>query len=221
MWAILGIIVAIVVVLFVVYTKTYNKLVQLRNGVKNAWANIDVELKRRFDLIPNLVETAKAVMNHESETMIAVIEARNGLSRARKSGDIGKQIKAENAMSGALAGFRVTMEAYPDLKANQQMGQLMGELTSTENQIAGKRQGYNNSVNSYNNSCEMFPSNIIAGMFNFERADFFEIEDEQQREAVKVSFSDPPSVGLGGGGALPPGQAAPKLPEGSTSGVEN
>ncbi len=187
-WAVLGTVVVLVVVLFLVYTKTYNALVGLRNGHKQAWADVDVELKRRFDLIPNLIEVAKGTMKHESETLIKVMEARSGVSSARDKGDIPGQMKAEGMLSSALSGLRVTVEAYPDLKANQQMGQLMGELSSTENQIASKRQRYNNSVNAYNNKCEMFPSNIIAGMFNFEKAEFFEIEVEEQREAPKVSF---------------------------------
>ena len=187
-WVVLGVIVGLIILLLVVYIKTYNGLVRLRNAMKQAWANVDVALKRRFDLIPNLVEVAKGALKHESETLIKVMEARSGVSQAREKGDIGGQIKAEGLLSSALSGLRVTVEAYPQLKANEQMGQLMGELSTTEDQIASKRQHYNNSVNGYNNACETFPSNIIAGMFSFEKGAFFEIEVEEQREAPKVSF---------------------------------
>jgi len=173
---------------FLFFTKHYNGLVKLRNAMKNAWSQIDVELKRRFDLIPNLVETAKGYMAHEKETLDAVVSARSGVSAARSKGDIGGQIAAENAMGTALGKLMVTVEAYPQLKADAHMSQLMGELTNTENGIAGKRQAYNNSVNAMNNGVEMFPSSIIAGMFNFEKGVFFEVEDAAQREAPKVSF---------------------------------
>ena len=175
----------------------YNGLVGLRNRFKNAFAQIDVQLKRRYDLIPNLVETAKGYLKHERETLEAVIAARNSASDASARaaahpddvGAIRGLAGAEGALSGAMGRFFALAEAYPDLKANQNMMQLTEELTSTENKIAFARQAYNDSVMAYNTRREQFPTAIIAGMFNFGPAELFEVTDAAQREAVKVSFS--------------------------------
>jgi len=174
----------------------YNKLVTLRNRFKNAWAQIDVQLKRRYDLIPNLVETAKGYIKHERGTLEAVIAARNAASSANvrvgaNPGDPAamKQLTgAETQLTGALGRLFAVAEAYPDLKANQTMARLMEELTSTENKVAFARQAYNDSVMTYNTQREVFPSNIIAGMFNFTAAELFVVEKPEEREAPKVQF---------------------------------
>lgn len=175
----------------------YNGLVSLRNRYKNAFAQIDVQLKRRYDLIPNLVETAKGYMKHERETLEAVISARNAASAAREAvaqnpGNaqaMQNLTTAESGLTTVLSRFSMLSEAYPDLKANQNMMQLTEELTSTENKIAFARQAYNDAVMNYNNKREMFPSSIIAGMFNFTEATLFEVKSDAERENVKVSFS--------------------------------
>jgi LemA protein len=164
----------------------YNSLVQLKNRVKNAWSQIDVQLKRRHDLIPNLVETAKGYMQHERDTLSAVTEAR---AKAMGADSVGSRGQAETQLSGALSKFMLVVENYPDLKANTNFLALQEELTSTENKIAFSRQSYNDQVLFYNNKIEMFPSNVIAGMFNFSQEDFFEIEDATEREAPKVQFT--------------------------------
>ncbi|MDJ0653422.1 MAG: LemA family protein [Xanthomonadales bacterium] len=174
----------------------YNGLVKKRNRYKNAFAQIDVQLTRRHDLIPNLVETAKGYMSHERETLEAVIQARNqavsGLKAA--AGDPGDPAAmaalagAENMLTGALGKLFALVESYPDLKANQNMMQLSEELTSTENKVAFARQGFNDSVMDYNNARETFPANMIAGSFGFEAADLLEIEDEAKREVPRVEF---------------------------------
>jgi LemA protein len=174
----------------------YNGLVGLRNRVKNAYAQIDVQLKRRYDLIPNLVETAKGYMKHESETLEAVIQARNqavsAASAASKdptaAGAIQELAGADGALTGALGRLMVVMEAYPDLKANENMMQVQEELTSTENKVAFSRQAYNDAVMGYNNKREMFPSNVVAGMFGFRFAQSWELDDEAARDAPKVNF---------------------------------
>lgn len=183
--AVLGL---MIFILFVTYTKIYNRLVELKNAMESAWAQVDVQLKRRFDLIPNLVEVAKKYMAHEEEVLIGLTRARSGLSDVRDKGDVGKQLKAENGMGGALAKFQIAIEAYPDLKADGQMTQLMGELTATENGIAGVRSGYNNSVRLNNDGVQRFPANLVAGMFNFKTGEYFEVTSEVEREAVKVTF---------------------------------
>ena len=174
----------------------YNGLVKLRNMYKNAFSQIDVQLKRRHDLIPNLVETAKAYMSHERETLEAVIAARNGAESARMSaaanpGDpvaLAQLGKAEAGLGGVLGRLFAVAEAYPDLKANQNMMQLSEELTTTENKVAFSRQAYNDSVLAYNNKREVFPNNIVAGVFGFSEAALFEIDVEAEREAPKVQF---------------------------------
>jgi LemA protein len=176
-----------VVVLVVIWlVGMYNSLIGLRNQVKNAWAQIDVQLKRRHDLIPNLVETAKGYMQHERGTLDSVTNAR---SKAMGADSVGDKAKAEGELSGAISRFMLVVENYPDLKANQNFLALQEELTSTENKIAFSRQAYNDQVLFYNNKIQMFPSNIIAGMFNFQQTDFFELEDKGDRETPKVDFS--------------------------------
>ncbi|MEM1157648.1 MAG: LemA family protein [Verrucomicrobiota bacterium] len=175
----------------------YNRLVTLRNRFENAFAQIDVQLKRRYDLIPNLVETAKGYLDHERETLEAVIAARNqaagaGAKAAENPGDAKSMQSlagAEAGLAGALGRLFAVVEAYPDLKANQNMMQLSEELTSTENKISFARQAYNDSVMVFNNEREQFPNNIVANFANFQEAAYFEIEDEQEKEAPKVSFS--------------------------------
>ena len=174
----------------------YNGLITARNAFKNAFAQIDVQLTRRYDLIPNLVEVAKGYLKHERETLEAVIQARaaavSGLAAAKAApGDSAAMAQlgnAETGLAGALSRLMVVAEAYPDLKANQNMMQLTEELTSTENRIAFARQAYNDSVMAYNNRREVFPSNIIAGMFGFVAAALLEITEPARREAPKVSF---------------------------------
>jgi LemA protein len=192
-WIILGIIVLLV--LFVV--GIYNGLVTARNAYKNAFAQIDVQLTRRHDLIPNLVETVKGYLAHERNTLEAVIQARNaavsGLKAAAANpGDaaaVQNLATTENALTGALGRLFALAEAYPDLKANRNMMQLSEELTTTENKVAFARQAFNDSVMGYNNKREVFPNSIIAGMFNFQPAQLLEIESPQKREVPKVSFT--------------------------------
>jgi LemA protein len=175
----------------------YNKLVTMRNRYKNAYAQIDVQLKRRYDLIPNLVETAKGYIKHERETLENVTKARNiayaaSQTAAANPGDAGavkNLVAAESGLAGTLSRLMMVSEQYPDLKANQNMMQLTEELTSTENKISFARQAYNDSVMTYNTDREVFPSNIIAGMFNFGPAELFVIDKPEQKDAPKVSFS--------------------------------
>ena len=177
----------------------YNGLVQARNAYKNAFAQIDVQLNRRYDLIPNLVEVAKTYMAHERETLEAVIRARStaiaGLGAAKANpGDpaaMQQLAGAESGLGAALGRLMMVSEAYPDLKANQNMAQLTEELTSTENKVAFARQAYNDQVMGYNNKREVFPGNIVAGMFNFQPAALLEIgaDEAHKREAPKVSFN--------------------------------
>ncbi len=184
LWVIIG----IVVILLIMLWSIYNGLVRLRNQVKNAWAQIDVQLKRRYDLIPNLVETVRGYMKHERETLEAVTNARNVAQRASSSG-AGERSRAESELSSALARLLVVVERYPDLKANQNFLALQEELTSTENKISFSRQFYNDSVLRYNNKTEMFPSNIVASMMNFKASEFFEITIAEEKAAPKVSFA--------------------------------
>ena len=182
------IIVGIIVILIIVaLIATYNKLVRLRNQVKNAWAQIDVQLKRRHDLIPNLIETVKGYMKHERETLEAITKARNLAQQAASSGP-GARAKAETELSSALGRLLAVVENYPDLKANQNFLALQEELTSTENKISFSRQYYNDSVLSYNNRTQMFPSNIVASMTGFKASEFFEVSVAGEREAPKVTF---------------------------------
>jgi LemA protein len=164
----------------------YNALVRLRNQVDNAWSQIDVQLKRRHDLIPNLVETAKGYMKHERGTFEAITQAR---SQAMGAKTVSEASKAEGALGEALSKFMLVVENYPDLKANQNFLAVQEELTGTENKISFARQNYNDQVLFFNNKIQMFPSNIIAGMFGFTKRDFFEIEVAAEREVPKVDFS--------------------------------
>jgi LemA protein len=198
----IGLIILIVVLVVVVglvasVIGIYNKLVTLRNRFKNAFAQIDVQLKRRYDLIPNLVETAKGYLKHERETLENVTKARNiafaaSQAAAANPGDASAMknlVSAESGLAGTLSRLMVVSEQYPDLKANQNMMQLTEELTSTENKISFARQAYNDSVMTYNTNREVFPSNMIAGMFNFGPAELFVIDKPEQKDAPKVSFS--------------------------------
>jgi len=188
---------AIVVVAVLWIVSLYNRLVGSRNGFKNAFAQIDVQLKRRYDLIPNLVETAKGYIKHERETLEAVIKARNSAvsavqTAAANPGDASAMrglAGAEGAVTASLGRLFAVAESYPDLKANQNMMQLSEELTSTENKVAFARQAYNDSVMSYNNQREMFPGSIIAGMFSFQPAQLLELDEPAARQAPKVSFT--------------------------------
>jgi LemA protein len=184
LWVILG----VIVIILIIIGGTYNGLVGLRNQVKNSWAQIDVQLKRRYDLIPNLVETVKGYMKHERETLEAVTNARN-LAQQGAAAGAGERGKLEGGLTAALSRLLAVAENYPDLKANQNFLALQEELTSTENKISFSRQYYNDSVLRFNNKTQMFPSNIIAGMFGFKAGEFFEVTEAEQREAPKVSFS--------------------------------
>ncbi len=193
----LGVLLFIVVVLGLWAVGIYNGLVTLRNRFKNAFAQIDVQLKRRYDLIPNLVETAKGYLKHESGTLEAVIKARNIAAAAAQTAAANPSdgnamrglMSAEAGLGGALSRLMVVSEAYPDLKANQNMMQLTEELTSTENKISFARQAYNDSVMVYNTKRETFPTVILAGAFGFQSAELFKIEDPTERNAPKVSFN--------------------------------
>ena len=183
-WIILG----IVVILLAIIVGAYNGLVGFRNQVKNAWAQIDVQLKRRHDLIPNLVESVKGYAKHERETFEMVTKARN-LAQQASSAGAAERGKLEGELSMALGRLLAVAEAYPELKANQNFLALQEELTSTENKISFSRQFYNDSVLKFNNKIQMFPSNIIAGMFSFKTGEFFETSVPEEREAPKVSFT--------------------------------
>lgn len=191
------VIVVVLLVLALWVVGIYNRLVELRNRFKNAFAQIDVQLKRRHDLIPNLVETVKGYMAHERQTLEAVISARSAAVTAQQKAaanpadaDAMKNLSgAEGALTGVLGRLMVLTEAYPDLKANENMRQLTEELTSTENKVAFARQAYNDSVTTYKTYRETFPPVLFAGMFGFHDAAFFEIENAAQREAPKVSFN--------------------------------
>lgn len=163
----------------------YNSLIRLRNQLENAWAQIDVQLKRRHDLIPNLVETVKGYAKHERETFERVTQARNMAIQAK---GVAERAEAENILTGALKSLFAVAEAYPELKANQNFLRLQEELTSTENKVAFSRQFYNDSVMTFNTRIEVFPVNVIAKMFNFLRRDFFEVKMEAEREAPQVKF---------------------------------
>jgi LemA protein len=182
------IIIGVVVVLLIIFLIIYNGLVRRRNQVKNAWAQIDVQLKRRYDLIPNLVETAKGYMKHERETLEAVTKARN-LAQQLSSAGAGERAKAEGELSSVLSRLLAVVENYPDLKANQNFLALQEELASTENKISFSRQFYNDSVLRYNNQTQMFPSNVVASMTGFKASEFFEVTLAAEREAPKVSFT--------------------------------
>ena len=181
-----GIILLVILVIVVFYViGLYNSLIRLKNQVGNGWSQIDVQLKRRHDLIPNLIETCKGYMKHEKETLENITNAR---SNAMGADSISDKSSAEGALIGSISKFMLVVENYPDLKANANFISLQEELSSTENKIAFSRQNYNDQVLFFNNKIEMFPSNIIAGSFNFKQADFFEIEDKTERDVPKVKF---------------------------------
>jgi len=180
-----GILLVIVVAIAVWVIAAYNGLITLRNVVENAWKQIDVQLKRRYDLIPNLVEVVKDYMGYEQETLQKVIQARNAAMSAQ---GVKEQAQAENMLTGTLRSLFAVAEAYPDLKSNERVGELQEELTSTENRIAFARQFYNDAVMRYTVATERFPSNIIAGMFSFPRKEYFEVTEEAAREPVKVDL---------------------------------
>jgi LemA protein len=182
---VLWIVLAIIVVLILGVIGIYNGLVQKRIRCREAWSQIDVQLKRRYDLIPNLVNTVKGYASHEKETLERVIQARN---QAISASGVAEQAAAENMLSGALRQLFALSEAYPNLKANENFAQLQEELTSTENKIAFSRQHYNDSVAVYNMACEQFPSNIFAGMFGFKQNEYFELEEPAARQVPKVEF---------------------------------
>ena len=187
---------AVIVIVALMATGIYNSLVSLRNRFKNAYAQIDVQLKRRYDLIPNLVETAKGYIKHEHSTLEDVIKARNialaasqaAAANPADANAVKGLVSAEGGLTGALSRLMVVSEQYPDLKANQNMMQLTEELTSTENKIAFARQAYNDSVMQYNTARETFPNVVLAGMFGFQPAELFHVEDPAERNAPKVSF---------------------------------
>lgn len=193
--SVLLVIIGIIAVLALWVVGIYNRLVSLRNQVKNAWAQIDVQLQRRYDLIPNLVETVKGYMAHEKGTLEAVINARNQASQARKEvggvpqeGALKDLMGAETALRGALGNFFALAESYPDLKANTTMQNLQEELSSTENKVAFSRQAYNDQVLHYNTAQEQFPAVLFASSFGHSPADLYEVEDVEAKKAVKVSF---------------------------------
>ena len=182
-WILLAI--AVIIVLWVMFA--YNAFIRVKNQVENAWSQIDVQLKRRTDLIPNLISTVKGYAKHERETLDSVTQARTSLMQASSSGDPKQAAQADNMLSGALKSLFAVSENYPDLKANQNFMQLQEELTATENKVAASRQYYNDMVQEYEVKRESFPTNILANMFGFKEKDFFDIP-EQEKEVPKVEF---------------------------------
>lgn len=180
------IIILVVIVIVVIWLiSIYNALVRLRNQVKNAWSQIDVQLKRRHDLIPNLLEAVKGYMKHERETLENITAYR---TQAMNAGSVAEKSKAEGLLGNALGQLKIAVEAYPDLKASTNFLSLQEELSSTENKISFSRQHYNDEVLGYNNKIQMFPSNVVAGMFSFKEEDFFELDDPSEKEVPKIQF---------------------------------
>ena len=179
------IILAIIAVVVIYVISVYNNLKTVENRVENAWSQIDVQLQRRFDLIPNFVETVKGYMNHESETFEKIAALRTSWANA---GSVADKASIDNQLSGALKTIMAVSENYPELKANQNFSDLSEELRNTENKISFSRQFYNDTVTKFNTKLELFPSNIIAGMFNFKQKDLFAAESEEARKNVKVDF---------------------------------
>ena len=192
----LGVVGAVLLVIIISIISIYNSIIRLSNGYKNSFSQIDVQLQRRFELIPNLVETAKKYMSHEKETLEAVINARNNAMKSTSSlsrdpsdvSSIKEFNQAEGVLNQSMGKFMALFENYPDLKANMTMNSLMEEFTSTENKVAFARQSYNDHIMHYNNGIQEFPNNIIAGMFNFKHVPQLEIENVEMRKAVKVEF---------------------------------
>ena len=182
------IVLGIIAVIILAIIAMYNGLVRLRNRVDEAWSDIDVQLKRRYDLIPNLVETVKGYAAHEKETLERVVQARNAAMAAQSGGDAKKQAEAENVLSATLKSIFALSESYPDLKANQNFLELQRELSDTENKIQAARRFYNGNVRDFNTKLQVFPTNIMAGMLRFKAREFFEIGEEKERENVKVKF---------------------------------
>ena len=180
----------LVVVVVAWLIATYNGLVKMRNRVKEAWSDIDVQLKRRYDLIPNLINTVKGYAKHEDKVFQQVTEARSQAMQAEKGGNAQESAQAENMLSGALKSLFAVAEAYPDLKANQNFLALQTELSDTENKIQASRRFYNGNTRDYNTKQEQFPTNLIASMFGFKPADFFEIENEEEKKTPKVDFNE-------------------------------
>lgn len=179
------IILAIVIVLVLIIISLYNNLVRLRQKVRNAWSQIDVQLQRRFDLIPNLVDTVKGYMNHEEGTLTKIAELRTSWANASS---VAEKAELDNQLSGALKTIMAVSESYPDLKANTNFSELQEELQNTENKISFSRQFYNDTVTMYNTKLEVIPSNIIASMFHFELAELFKVDSDEARKNVKVDF---------------------------------
>ena len=182
MWWIIGVVVALLLLLILIY----NRLVALRLKVKNSWSQIDVQLQRRFDLIPNLIETVKGYMKHEQTVLSDIAKLRTAWAGA---GSVGEKAELDNQLSGTLKSIMAVSENYPDLKASRNFSDLQQELQTTENKISFSRQFYNDSVARYNTKLEMFPSNMIAGMFSFKASEFFKVDNEKARENVKVDFN--------------------------------
>ena len=183
---VLWILLAIVVVLIIAFVVIYNSLVTMRLRVKNAWSRIDVQLQRRFDLIPNLVETVKGYMAHEADVLTKVTDLRSSWADAKT---LDEKAKLDNELSDTLKTIMAVAENYPDLKANQNFSELQTELTNTENKISYSRQFYNDTVTRYNTKLEVFPSNIVASMFHFTAEQLFEVDNQEAKKNVKVDFS--------------------------------
>ena len=177
--------IGILVILILLAILLYNRLITLKNEVRNAWATIETQLQRRYDLIPNLVETVKGYMKHEKDVLESVTKARTAFLNA---GSVKETAAAENMMAGALKSLFAVSESYPDLKASQNFLMVQEELAGTENKVAYARQRYNNSVMAYNTAIQKFPTNIFANLMNFKKEDYFEVENEEARQAVKVKF---------------------------------
>jgi LemA protein len=187
--AIFGIVLAIVVVALIFFViSVYNKLVVLRNKVKNSWSQIDVQLKRRFDLIPNLVETVKGYAAHEESIFGEFARARGLYAQAQKTGNVAQAAEEDKGITGALSRLMVVQEQYPELKANENFRDLMAQLKDTEDKIAYGRQFYNDTALKFNNTKEVFPTNIVANIFNFKSAEYFEVDDAIERQGIKVKF---------------------------------
>ncbi len=182
---IFGIILIVIVLIIIWLIAVYNSLIKSRNRVDEAWSDIDVQLKRRYDLIPNLIETVKAYASHEKETFQKVTEAR---SKAMQAENVEEKAKAENALSETLKSLFAVAENYPDLKASQNFMQLQDELVDTENKIQAARRFYNGNVRDFNTKIQVFPTNLIVGLLGFKKYDFFQVEEEAAREAPKVKF---------------------------------